>query len=141
MHLIIDGYGGNYCKLQDLTLIYEVLDECPVRIGMTKIMPPYVFRCVGSKPEDWGLTGFVLIVESHISIHTFPEKHCTSIDVFSCKGFDWKNISSYFQNKFELKKINSRVIKRRIRHIESIDEVTAVVDSERQKAVSSLGKS
>ena len=138
MHLVMDGYDGSYDKLQDLTLVYKVLDECPDRMGMTKIMPPYVFKYVGSKPEDWGLSGFVLIAESHISIHTFPEKRYTNIDVFSCKGFDWKNIVSYLKNEFEIKKITTKVIKRGIEHIKSMGEATAVVNAERQETISSL---
>ena len=73
-HLMLDGYGCDKKKLQDLNLVYRILDDLPERIGMTKIMPPYVFKYSGVKPEDWGLSGFVLIAESHVSIHTFPEK-------------------------------------------------------------------
>src|SRR5258706_2803940 len=87
-HLMLDGYGCDKKKLQDLNLIYRILDELPSRIGMTKIMPPYVFKYSGLRPEDWGLSGFVLIAESHISIHTFPEKNFISVDIFSCKEFD-----------------------------------------------------
>ena len=87
-HLTLDGYGCNREKLEDLDLIYSILDEFPSYIGMTKIMPPYVFRYTGLKPEDWGVSGFVLIAESHISIHTFPCKNYLSLDIFSCKNFD-----------------------------------------------------
>ena len=87
-HLMLDGYGCAKRKLQDLNLIYRILDELPTRIGMTKIMPPYVFKYSGVKPEDWGLSGFVLIAESHISIHTFAEHKRFHLDVFSCKPFD-----------------------------------------------------
>ena len=88
MHLIIDGYGGDTQKLQDVDLIYKLLDDYPSQIGMTKISPPYVLKYIGSKPEDWGVSGFVLIAESHISIHTFVERAYVNIDIFSCKDFD-----------------------------------------------------
>lgn len=88
MHLVIDGYGGDYQGLQDEALIYRFLDEYPSRIGMTKIAPPSVSRYVGGEPEDWGVSGFVLIAESHISIHTFPERGEVWVDIFSCKEFD-----------------------------------------------------
>ena len=71
MHLIIDGHGNNSDILQSDEFIYELLDQYPAEIGMTKIAPPYVLRYVGAKPEEWGVSGFVLIAESHISIHTF----------------------------------------------------------------------
>jgi len=88
MHLIIDGYSSNVDILQSEESIYHLLDQYPVEIGMTKISSPYVLRYVGVKPEEWGVSGFVLIAESHISIHTFVEQRYVHIDVFSCKDFD-----------------------------------------------------
>ena len=88
MHLIVDGHGGDPAKLQDLDLISRFLDEYPAAIGMTKIVPPLVYTYHGKTPEDWGVSGFVLIAESHISIHTFPDRGYVNIDVFSCKDFE-----------------------------------------------------
>lgn len=31
-----------------------------------------------------GVTGIVLLAESHISIHTWPEKNMATIDIFTC---------------------------------------------------------
>lgn len=88
MHLVVDGYGADPLKLKDEDLIYRFLDEYPVAIGMTKIVPPQVYTYHGQTPEDWGVSGFVLIAESHISVHTFPDKGYVNIDIFSCKEFD-----------------------------------------------------
>ena len=88
MHLVIDGYGADPLNLKDEDLIYRFLDEYPVTIGMTKIVPPQVYTYHGKTPEDWGVSGFVLIAESHISVHTFPDKGYLNIDIFSCKEFD-----------------------------------------------------
>src|SRR5215831_17446170 len=111
-HLMLDGYGCDKGKLQDLNLIYRILDELPTRIGMTKIMPPYVFKYSGLKPEDWGLSGFVLIAESHISIHTFPEKNFVSVDIFSCKHFDTEFARDYLKRTFGMTKVESTVLDR-----------------------------
>ena len=88
MHLAVDGYGGDPDKLKDVDLIHQFLDEYPDAIGMTKMIPPQVFTYHGQKAEDWGVSGFVLIAESHISIHTFPDRGYVNIDIFSCKDFD-----------------------------------------------------
>jgi S-adenosylmethionine decarboxylase len=88
MHLIIDGYGSDSEILQSEEFIYQLLDQYPAEIGMTKISPPYVLRYVGAKSEEWGISGFVIIAESHISIHTFVERCYVNIDVFSCKDFN-----------------------------------------------------
>jgi S-adenosylmethionine decarboxylase len=112
MHLTIDGYGDNSQLMQDEQFIYQLLDSYPARIGMTKISSPHVFRYVGSKPEDWGISGFVFIAESHISIHTFAERCYVNIDVFSCKDFNAEQVIKDFTNKFQLTKVSSRLINR-----------------------------
>jgi S-adenosylmethionine decarboxylase len=102
-HLMLDCYGCNKEKLSDLDLIYDTLDKFPTKIGMNKIMPPYVFKYQGAVPEDWGVSGVVLIAESHITIHTFPDKDHAFIDIFSCKPFDTDYAMNYMINLFEAK--------------------------------------
>jgi S-adenosylmethionine/arginine decarboxylase-like enzyme len=47
-----------------------------------------------------GYTGFGVLMESHISIHTYPEKNKISIDIYSCKILDFKKNLYYIQNYF-----------------------------------------
>lgn len=112
MHLIIDGYAKNPALLADRNLIYDLLDSFPAEIGMQKIAPPYVFRYVGAKPEDWGISGLVLIAESHISIHTFVDRSLVNIDVFSCKAFDARQVTEKLQQKLELTRLRSYLLER-----------------------------
>ena len=102
-HLMLDCYGCNKEKLSDIDLIFDTLDKFPAKIGMTKIMPPYVFKYHGNVAEDWGISGVVLIAESHITIHTFPDKEHAFIDIFSCKDFDTAFALEYMSNLFEAK--------------------------------------
>ena len=85
MHLAIDGYGADPKRLSDQDIAEKFLDEYPTKIGMTKVAPPQVYLYRGEVPEDWGVSGFVVIAESHISLHTFPERRYINIDIFSCK--------------------------------------------------------
>ena len=133
-HLMLDGYGCDKAKLQDLNLIYRILDELPTRIGMTKIMPPYVFKYSGLKPEDWGLSGFVLIAESHISIHTFPEKNFVSVDIFSCKHFDSEFAAEYLKKTFGMTKVESTVLDRGTEFPKTMNGATHLVRSDRRRA-------
>ena len=123
MHLIIDGFTTNPRLLESEELIHQLLDSYPAQIGMTKVAPPYVFRYVGPKPEDWGVTGFVIIAESHISIHTFPDRCYVNIDVFSCKDFDSGQAIKDLQAKFELTQLRSYLLKRGLEysHIETLE--------------------
>jgi S-adenosylmethionine decarboxylase len=132
-HLMLDGYGCDRKKLQDLNLIYRILDELPARIGMTKIMPPYVFKYSGLKAEDWGLSGFVLIAESHISIHTFPEKNFVSIDIFSCKLFDVEFASTYMKQAFGMAKLECTVLDRGTEFPKELNGAARLVRAERRR--------
>jgi len=112
MHLIIDGFGANRKMLESEDIIYDLLDRYPSQIGMTKVAPPQVFKYVGSKPEDWGISGFVLIAESHISIHTFPDRCYVNIDIFSCKDFDSEYAIQELKAIFEFDEIQKYLLNR-----------------------------
>ncbi len=88
MHLIIDGYDGDVAKMWDQKLIRSFLIDYPDSLGMTRITEPNVLEYNGPVAEDAGVSGFVIIAESHISIHTFPLRRYVNIDIFSCKSFD-----------------------------------------------------
>jgi len=102
-HLTLDMYGCNKKKLKDVNFVYSFLNEMPEMVGMTKIMPPYVFAYSGLKPEDCGVSGIVLIAESHIAVHTFQEKFYASADIFSCKEFDTETAADIITSRFEAK--------------------------------------
>ena len=88
MHLVIDGHGGDAAKMWDVALVRRFLSEYPAKLGMTKLCEPQVLTYDAPNAEDSGVSGFVIIAESHISIHTFPNRELVNLDVFSCKAFD-----------------------------------------------------
>lgn len=132
-HLMVDGDGCDKERLTDLNLLYRVLEELPARIGMTKIMPPYVFKYTGLKPEDWGLSGFVLIAESHISIHTHPEKNSVSADIFSCKSFDTEFATEYLRSTFAMDTVEVQVVDRGTEFPKELGASASVVRAQRRR--------
>lgn len=116
-HLTLDLNKCNVDKLSDYRFIFNLLNELPEKIGMTKITQPYVFPYNGLVPEDSGITGVVIIAESHISIHTFEQKSYVFIDLFSCKDFDVEFAKKYFIDAFEAEDVEINVIQRGIRFL------------------------
>ena len=112
VHLIVDGYGGEPEKLKDEDLVFRFLDQYPDAIGMTKMIPPQVYTYRGKVPEDWGVSGFVLIAESHISVHTFPDRGYVNVDIFSCKDFDADASLKDVQEFFSLPEVKAWTIER-----------------------------
>jgi len=118
MHLIIDGYGSDTRVLEDQELIYNLLDRYPAVIGMNKVAAPCVFRYIGANPDDWGLSGFVIIAESHISIHTFVKRGYVNIDVFSCREFDAQKVIRELKEVFKLHTVRTYILKRGLEYLE-----------------------
>ncbi|MFA5080190.1 MAG: S-adenosylmethionine decarboxylase [Candidatus Paceibacterota bacterium] len=114
-HFMLDGYNGNFKKLNDKNLVLDCLNELPSLIQMSKLAEPEVYFApdnIGTK-DSGGWSGFVVINESHISIHTFPYKGFISIDVYTCRnGMNVNFISKYFIEKFELKETEINFVKR-----------------------------
>lgn len=119
-HLTIDGYGGDVQKLDDKELVLSCLNELPGLLGMQKMVEPQIVVFPGNDIKDpGGVTGVVLIAESHISIHTFPKRRFLTADVYSCRsGMDRALITDYFKKRFDLQDIEENFIKRGTRYPE-----------------------
>lgn len=102
-HLMLDCTGCNPEKIGDLQLIWDFLNQLPAKIGMTKITQPYVFPYEGLIPEDRGVTGMVIIAESHLTFHSFVDKDYFFFDLFSCKNFDVEAALQHVIDTFEVK--------------------------------------
>ena len=65
------------------------------------------------KFEPYGVSGVVVISESHLAIHTWPEYGYAAIDLFTCgdKADPWKAFE-YLLDYFKPKRITTMEIKR-----------------------------
>jgi len=98
-HLTLDGYGADSSRLGDMHLVFK---------------SPYVVYYPGNNKKDsGGYSGFVMIAESHISVHTFPKNRFVSIDVYTCQGdLDVAKAIAYFRKIFGIREVEKHVIKR-----------------------------
>ena len=113
-HLTIDGKKCNIDSLKNQEAVFNVLNNLPKELGMTKITMPYVVPWVDKWANTPGISGFVMIAESHISIHTFPDDDYIFIDIFSCMEFNTDKAIEYLKNAFSIKKLTINIIKRGI---------------------------
>ena len=111
-HLMLDCYRCDHEKLNDIDACYHFLDMLVDNIGMQKQTQPYVFRTPESFEGQRGLSGWVPIVESGISIHTLTETDFVSLDVYSCKRFDIQEIISFTQRFFNPAEIETNFVLR-----------------------------
>lgn len=111
-HLILDCYQCCAEKLDNIDSCYHFLNDLVNQIGATKQTQPYVFRTPKKFEGKEGLSGWVPIVESGISIHTLTESRFVTVDVYSCKEFDNEKIIDFTKQFFEPKEIEHQFLLR-----------------------------
>jgi S-adenosylmethionine decarboxylase len=77
-HYLLNLYGCSFELLNDAEYLISLIENAAVASGAT------VVQTIFKKFEPQGFTGICLLSESHISIHTFPEKNSAAVDVFCC---------------------------------------------------------
>lgn len=80
-HLLLDLYQAIH--LSDKSVIEKALLEAAEACD-AKVLQKN-FHSFG---EEQGITGMLLLAESHISIHTWPESHFAAVDIFMCGNCD-----------------------------------------------------
>lgn len=72
--------------------VRELLTTLVRRIGMRILAGPLV-GVEDGPPDHQGVSGVVILYESHAAIHTYPEVGQAFLDVFSCKSYDVETVS------------------------------------------------
>lgn len=86
VHLMIDGYWAAGPAMTSEKALRRLLEALPAEMGMQRICDPVVVSVgPGCKKDPGGLSGFVMIAESHISFHTFPSRRFVTIDLYTCQ--------------------------------------------------------
>ena len=82
-HMTLDCYGANERPLDDVKFINEILNKLAYKLKINPIEPPHLLPYYyGSVKEDIGISGKMLLLGGHVTIHTFPLRTCYFIDIF-----------------------------------------------------------
>ncbi len=114
VHFMMDGYGADKSTLSNPTLLTDMLNNIPTSMGMHTLNEPVVVE-VGPKnrKDPGGYSGFVMIAESHISFHTFPNRGFVTIDVYTCQNdLDTDKLTTLFTDVFKIANSDIYVQKR-----------------------------
>jgi uncharacterized membrane protein/S-adenosylmethionine/arginine decarboxylase-like enzyme len=104
VHIMIDGYGAPFHILDNENYLLKLLQDLPRLIGMHPIAQPQIVR-VGAlnRKDPGGISGFVMIAESHISFHTFPARGFVTMDLYTCQSdIDRDRIVILLKHAFQL---------------------------------------
>lgn len=97
-HCVLELYRADTVKLNDESFIRDSLAEAALAANATLLdIKTHVFN-------PHGVTGFALLAESHISIHTWPEHGYAAVDVFTCGDTTDPEVAcSFLSDAFEAK--------------------------------------
>jgi S-adenosylmethionine decarboxylase len=98
-HLIIDFWGAK--KLDNLQLMEKSLRECVSSCGAT-LLHIHLHHFT----PNGGISGVAVLAESHISVHTWPERDFAAFDIFMCGGARPEEAIAILMRAFSPKMLN-----------------------------------
>lgn len=90
-HALVRVFDSNFETLNDLGRLRSAFEHTVLSHGLVALSDPILHQF-----EPQGLTGIILLAESHLSIHTWPERGEAAIDVFTCGGRPSSEIAATF---------------------------------------------
>src|SRR5437667_11114790 len=77
-HLVLELNGCNPKLLNDVKRVEEIL------VAAAKIAKATIVGTHFHQFSPFGISGIVVIAESHVSVHTWPEHGYAAVDIFTC---------------------------------------------------------
>lgn len=115
-HLLLDLYGVAPALLRDAHALEAVLREAADALGAT-VLHAHLHRFDSLRSglpagEQGGVTGVLLLAESHLSIHTWPEHGFAAIDAFMCGTGTTHGARAVFERALAPERVDVRVARR-----------------------------
>jgi S-adenosylmethionine decarboxylase proenzyme len=105
--ILVEYYDCDQAKINDVTYIENSL------IQATKASNATIISHNFHKFSPYGVSGVVVIAESHVAIHTWPEYNYAAVDIFTCGDtIDPWIIQEHLKDFFESKNVSSMEMKR-----------------------------
>lgn len=106
-HILIEYYGCDEEIIENNALIEQLMNEAAEKSGATIVNSVFHYF------NPYGVSGAVIIEESHLTIHTWPEYGYASVDVYTCgDSVDPWIAANYLEEAFKAAKSESFEIPR-----------------------------
>jgi len=105
-HLIVELYDCPADLLSDPVSIEKAMKTAADKMGATTVTSNFHHF------SPLGVSGVVIIMESHLTIHTWPEYGYAAVDIFTCGEIDLEIGVTFLQTKLNASKIEQKLIKR-----------------------------
>jgi len=88
--ITVSAIGCSYFPLTSIDVIKNFLINTVKLLGMTPVDDTLTIRTFPTLDGrgDYGISGFLILTESHISVHTWPQEKFIRVEFSSCKPQD-----------------------------------------------------
>ncbi|MBX9626142.1 MAG: S-adenosylmethionine decarboxylase [Gemmataceae bacterium] len=108
-----DFYQVDRHRCDDIGFFYQFLDDLTAHLGMHQQAPPFVFRSPAADyPDKAGLSGWVPLIESGISVHTLTVTGFVSVDIYTCGAIDVPATLAFLRDRLGSDKFESHYLER-----------------------------
>jgi S-adenosylmethionine decarboxylase len=115
-HIAVDAWGVDFTVLDNIHFLQQIMIEAAEKSGAS------VLSVINKQFDPNGCTILILLSESHLSIHTYPEKEFAAIDCYTCgEKVDPKIAIDDLIDILKPKKMYSKTLIRGTEEIEVID--------------------
>ena len=105
--ILVEFYDCDRDVLNQTDTIREILMEGVLRSGATIVSDSF------HTFNPHGVSGVIVIAESHVTIHTWPEHGYAAVDIFTCgETIDPWIIQKYLERNFRASNVSSMELKR-----------------------------
>ncbi|XXQ68849.1 adenosylmethionine decarboxylase [Neisseriaceae bacterium B1] len=106
-HGLLDLYGCNADILRDKNHLEIAMRQAAQAAG-AQILFAYLHQF----GDNQGMTGVLLLAESHLSIHTWPEWNFAAIDIFLCGNLQPEQAKNVLQQALQAQTVQWQVLPR-----------------------------
>jgi S-adenosylmethionine decarboxylase proenzyme len=95
MHYLAEFHHCPYEIINDTVCVEEIMNRAAEKSRAT------IIKSLFHKFSPHGVSGIIVVAESHFAIHTWPEHGYASVDLFSCGEFDYMSALEHIRHELK----------------------------------------
>lgn len=109
-HWLIELKECEVATLREVKNVAKIMEGAVAASGATQVESRF------HQFNPYGVSGVIIIMESHFTIHTWPEYAYAAVDIFTCGDLiNTEDAVAYLQEAFNAKQVSTQLIERGVR--------------------------
>jgi S-adenosylmethionine decarboxylase len=105
---LVEAFGCDPAALADAAKLRTLLNTLIADLRLHPVREPLWHRF----PPPGGVTGLVLLAESHLAIHTFPEHRSITLNLFCCRAREDYDFEALIERELGAAEVRIRRLER-----------------------------